>query len=56
MAQELSQIYGTQVIRTSEGLPVFYAIENPKEVNEKRRLVNLMPIENYAEKFGIKWE
>lgn len=56
MAQELPQIYGTQVIRTSEGLPAFYAIENPQEVNERRRKVHLMPMEEYADKFGMKWE
>lgn len=55
MRRELPQIYGTQVIQSANGLPEFYRIENPEQVNERRREVGLMPIEVYAEKFGIQW-
>lgn len=55
MAKEEPQVYGTQIIRTSNGMLDFYRIEAPESVNERRRKVDLLPLEEYAEKVGIAW-
>ncbi|MEM1215950.1 MAG: DUF6624 domain-containing protein, partial [Bacteroidota bacterium] len=53
MAQALPQVYGTQVIRTANGMLDFYSIENEAEVEALRREMGLMPLVEYAKRVGI---
>lgn len=49
------QIYGTQ-IATNNSKPVFYKIDNPKEVDIRRMSIGLEPLKYYALSAGIDWE
>lgn len=49
------QIYGSQLITVPDVGNVFYPIADFENVNSKRKLVGLKPIEEYAKGFGIKW-
>jgi hypothetical protein len=54
MRQNKKQIYGSQVVSDDEtGGWKFYPIEDEINVNERRKSVGLMPIEEYAKLFGI---
>jgi hypothetical protein len=55
MAKEEPQVYGTQIIRSSDGILDFYRIEAPETVNDRRYQKGLLPIEEYAEKVGVQW-
>lgn len=55
MAQDEPQVYGTQVIRSADGLPEFYTIADPEMLDERRRTAHLMPMAQYASRFGLKW-
>jgi len=57
MRQGKKQLYGSQVVfNKSTGDPEFYPIEDEKNVNIRRKEVQLEPIEKYAEYFGIKYK
>lgn len=55
ITKEEPQVYGTQIIRSSNGLLDFYRIEAPEQVNQRRYEVGLLPIEEYAEKVGVRY-
>jgi hypothetical protein len=55
MAKEEPQVYGTQIIRNSNGMLDFYRIEAAETVNDRRYQKGLLPIEEYAEKVGVQW-
>jgi hypothetical protein len=56
MRQGKPQIYGSQVVFDKTGAPVFYKIEDEKNVNSRRAKVGLQPIEEYAKYFGIDYK
>ncbi len=56
MRQGKKQIYGSQVVYDKQGNPVFYPIEDEKNVNTRRAKMGLQPIEKYAEYFGIDYK
>lgn len=53
MGQGKKQIYGSQVIYNDKGEPVFYQIDDEKNVNVRRATMGLEPLEEYAQHFGI---
>ncbi|MEL7219707.1 MAG: DUF6624 domain-containing protein [Bacteroidota bacterium] len=55
MSREEPQVYGTQIIRSSDGLLEFYPIEEPESVDKRRLEVDLIPLGEYAEKVGVTW-
>lgn len=57
MRQGKKQLYGSQIVRdSSTGGWKFYPIEDEKNVNARRRLMGLEPIEEYARYFGIVYK
>lgn len=52
----LPQLYGSQIEIDEKGQNIFSEIFEPEKVNERRSLVGLGPIEDYALMFGIEWE
>ncbi len=55
MRNNKPQKYGSQVITNNKTGAVFYEIENPEYVNQRRKTVGLIPIEEYAKLLGIEW-
>ncbi len=55
MRNNKPQKYGSQVITNNKTGKRFYEIENPEYVNQRRKSVGLIPIEEYAKLFGIEW-
>lgn len=55
IAQGLEQVYGTQVKRTATGEMDFYPIEHAADINHRRKAVHLMPIEEYAQRLGMRY-
>ena len=55
LAQDLPQVYGTQIIRSSNGGLEFYRVEQPEMINKRRREADLLPIEVYAAKVRVEW-
>ena len=56
MRQGKKQIYGSQVVYDKQGAPMFYPIEDEKNVNTRRAKMGLQPIEEYAKFFGIEYK
>lgn len=56
MRQGKKQIYGSQVIFNDKGEPVFYPIEDEKNVNQRRTSIGMETIEEYAKHFGINYQ
>jgi hypothetical protein len=57
MRQGKTQLYGSQVSRDPETNESFFAeIENPHQIDSIRATVGLGPIQEYAERFGFKWD
>lgn len=57
MRQGKKQLYGSQIARdSSNGGWKFYPIEDEKNVNARRKLMGLEPIEQYALRFGIEYK
>jgi hypothetical protein len=56
MRQGKKQIYGSQVVFNKTGEPVFYPIEDERNVNARRKKVGLEPLEEYAKFFGIEYK
>lgn len=44
------QLYGTQ-ISWETGKPILYKVQNPKELNQRRKMFGLEPIEEYLKNF-----
>jgi len=49
------QIYGSQTTRDENGNAVFFEIEKPKYVNQRRKEIGLEEIEYFAKERGIEW-
>jgi hypothetical protein len=56
MRQGKHQIYGSQVVYSESGEPMFYPIEDEKNVNIRRAKIGMQPIEDYAKLFGIEYK
>lgn len=55
--ENLPQIYGSQAIfSTEENRPIFYKIEDPNQVDQRRLEVGLSSLEEYAKEIGVDWE
>ena len=50
------QTYGTQILYDDEGKPYVAECINPKKVNDLRKKVGLQPMNEYLERWGMKWE
>ena len=55
MRQGRKQIYGSQVVRNSEGNWIVYPIEDPTHVDKRRLEIGLLPIADYLNKLGVTW-
>ena len=49
------QLYGSQIDYNSNNGPSFFPIENPENINERRKEIGLSNIQDFAKKIGIKW-
>lgn len=49
------QIYGSQITAGEDGTRRVYDIQDEINVNKRRQEVGLMPLEEYAKQFGIKY-
>lgn len=49
------QIYGTQITRDKDGNAMFFDIEQPESINDRRKAIGLGAIEDYAKSKGIQW-
>ncbi len=50
------QIYGSQVITDAKGEFDYKTLVDPSNVNKRRKKMDLPPIEEYLQMFGLKWE
>ena len=51
----LPQVYGTQIKHSKERI-YLYRLWSPEGVNERRKAVQLIPIEDYLENYGLDFE
>jgi hypothetical protein len=55
MRQGKKQIYGSQIVNDKDGKQIVHPIEDAANVDERRRKIGLMPMSEYANIFGLKW-
>ena len=56
LGQGKQQIYGSQIWENKEtGLPYVAPLRDPKNVNQRRKEIGLMPIELYLRRWKIEW-
>lgn len=51
-----AQLYGTQTYEDSCGVTHFYPIIDSFKIHERRKLLNLMPLEEWSNMIGVKYE
>ena len=52
---DLPQVYGTQIKHSKERI-YLYRLWSPERVNERRKAVKLIPIEDYLARYGLNFE